>query len=104
MARRYKTIGGIQYARAADIKPSAADRELSKTPIGRAIRKQWPTSNPEYWRLIERQFSELYLNLPEAEALQAIEAGFSSPAAAMFMHLIPRRRYVGFCKRKESNA
>ena len=91
-------INGLQFEFASDLvaklaKPlSAAD----DSPLANAVRAQWPDAEATYHGMVVRRFSELYPLLPEEDAVKAVRAGYSSPAAAIRAKIIRKRAYRGF--------
>ena len=74
---------------AALARPLPATHEVAQ--IFEAVRAQWPKSNPAQWRVVTRRWL-CYAKMPTADAVKAICAGYSSPAAAMRAHVIKSRK------------
>lgn len=75
--------------------------DMDQTPIARAVRAEWPGSDPHYWRMVVRRYTELFARLPEEDAVHAIREGLSSPFTAMRARVIRRRRFIDFPEHRE---
>jgi hypothetical protein len=83
-------IGGLSYNIASDI-VSKRPRKVHCSPsLADAIKSKWPTSHPNYWRMIAWRYFLLYA-VPDADAICAVARGYSSPIAAMSARVINRR-------------
>jgi hypothetical protein len=56
-----------------------------------AARQQWPHADRKYAAMIVHRYREMYVGIPEADAIRAILEGFGSPSAAMSARKLKRR-------------
>jgi hypothetical protein len=86
---------------ASELLPHAATPldPADRSALADAIRATFPTANPQYQGMVKRRFVELYRDLPEADAVKAVLAGYASPSAAMRAGVISKRDFVGFKER-----
>lgn len=94
---KYRDCDGVEWAFGSEL----VGRSLLPLPpedtseLARAIRRQWPDSDPHYWRQVEKRYRCFYVGIPENEAVRAVEAGWSWPGGAMGARVIKKRRYIG---------
>ena len=76
---------------ASEIQAKQIEIPADDDPLMVAAKKTWPTADQKYLAMIVHRYREMYVGIPEADAIRCILAGFSSPAHAMRSRKLKRR-------------